>query len=255
RHLQSWTVARLAGAPKVASNNIEESGRWTTGEWLETDGVSRARIDVANIGRVEVAPNSRLRLVETNESEHRLALVRGKIQASISAPPRLFFVDTPSAVAVDYGCAYTLEVDEHGRSFLHVTAGWVALEAQGRESFVPAGAMCASEPGKAPGTPYFSDAQDKFRHALIELDFGNNESSRRAALDTVINEARKRDALTLWHLLARVSDVERVRVYKRLAVLVPPPEDITREGVLNLDKEMLRLWKEKLEQVWNEDAV
>ena len=255
QQIQSWTVERLAGSPKVASNNIEESGRWTTGEWLETDATSRARVDVANIGSVEVDPNSRLRLVETNSNEHRLALAKGKIQASISAPPRLFFVDTPSAVAVDYGCAYTLEVDERGRSFLHVTAGWVALEAQGRESFVPAGATCTSEPGKAPGTPYFSDAGNKFRRALTEFDFGNNELPRRTALDTVLNEARKRDGLTLWHLLARVNDAERERVYKRLGRLVPPPAGVTREGVLNLDKEMLRLWKVELEQAWDEDAT
>jgi len=47
-------------------------------------------------------------------------------------------------------------------------------------------------------------------------------------------------------LLSRVSEPERVRVYDRLAELVPPPEAVTREGVLSLNEQMLGLWKEQL---------
>ena len=36
------------------------------------------------------------------------------MSARIWAPPRLFYVNTPSAVAEDLGCAYTLEVDDLG---------------------------------------------------------------------------------------------------------------------------------------------
>ena len=37
------------------------------------------------------------------QSATALALARGKMEAFIWAPPRQFFVDTPSAVAVDLG--------------------------------------------------------------------------------------------------------------------------------------------------------
>jgi hypothetical protein len=244
----SWQVARIEGAPRVGASGINKDGRLQVGEWLETDAASRAKVDVADIGHVEVDPNSRLRLVETNPSEHRLALAEGKIHAQIYAPPRLFFVDTPSAIAVDYGCAYTLEVDAAGRSILHVTAGWVALEANGNESFVPAGAVCAAKPGKIPGTPYFEDAPARLRAALEKLDFGNLDSTAKtAALDSVLKEARRHDGLTLWHLLTRVDETERERVYERLAGMVSPPAGVTRDGVLRGDKRMLESWKASLE--------
>ena len=51
-------------------------------------------------------------------SNHGLALARGEIRAKISAPPRLFFVDTPSGTAVDLGCEYTLQTDEDGTGML-----------------------------------------------------------------------------------------------------------------------------------------
>jgi hypothetical protein len=61
----------------------------------------------------------------------------------------------------------------------------------------------------------------------------------------VLAKARKRDALTLWHLLARVDEPQRALVYDHLAKLAPAPYGITRDGILRLDQPMLdRLWNE-----------
>lgn len=70
----------------------------------------------------------------------------------------------------------------------------------------------------------------------------------------MLGAARPRDSLTLWHLLARTNDAERERVYERLAALVPPPPDITREGVMRLDKRMLDRWKESVDAARYENA-
>jgi hypothetical protein len=243
----SWEVARLAGAPSIDAGLFGQTGRLRIGEWLETDAGSRAQIKVADIGQVEIDPGTRIRLVETRETEHRLELARGRMHANIYAPPRLFFVDTPSAVAADLGCAYTLEVDDAGSSVLHVTAGWVAFETKDRESMVPAGAACRTQPGVGPGTPYFEDASQLFLNALAKFDFAGGG---REALRLVVSEARARDTLTLWHLLARVEGEERAGVYERLAALAPPPAGVTREGVLLLDPTMLSAWKAQMEALW-----
>ena len=248
----SWEVARLVGAPMIGSLRIGQTGQLGVGQWLETDAGSRARISVASIGQVEIDPNTRVRLLETRPTEHRLELARGRMSAHIWAPPRLFFVDTPSAVAADLGCAYTLEVDDAGASLLRVTSGWVALQLRDRESIVPAGAACATRPGIGPGTPYFEDASQTFRAALTKLDFeaGTAQLADKSVLKGLLAEARVRDTLTLWHLLYRVEGNERGLVYDRLAALAPPPPGVTREGVLQLDEKMLRLWKGHLDSIW-----
>jgi anti-sigma factor RsiW len=248
----SWEVARLEGTPKVGSNVIGGSSRLSVGESLETDGSSRAKINVADIGEVDIGPNSRVRLIETRATKHVLALDRGRMHAVIDAPPRLFFVETPSAVAVDLGCAYTLEVDDAGRSVLQVTSGWVALELKGRDSIVPAGASCVTEPGKGLGTPYFDDASAGFRAALHRYDFENGGGP---ALAAVLAEARERDTLTLWHLLVGTRADERGLVFDRVAALVPPPAGVTRAGVLRADKRMLSEWKVELEYRWFDEAA
>jgi Putative zinc-finger/FecR protein len=245
-----WRVNRLDGSPRIGSQRIYDDGQLGIGQVLETDGRSRARIAVGSIGNVDIDENTRVRLLATQPTEHRLELERGKMSARIWAPPRLFFVDTPSAVAADMGCAYTLEVDEHGGSLLRVTSGWVALQLKDRESMVPAGAACETRKGIGPGTPYFVDATLPFQEALKEVDFNNNPAIRKTSLNLMLDQARPRDTLTLWHLLARVDGQDRGRVYDKLTSFAPPPAGVTREGILQLDEKMLATWRSTLESGW-----
>jgi hypothetical protein len=241
---EGFDVETLAGAPLIEGGG---SGKIGVGQLLETDARSTARIAVADIGTVDVSPNSRIRLAATGSDEHRLSLERGKLHAKIYAPPRLFVVDTPSAKAVDLGCEYTLDVDQNGDSVLHVTGGWVALERDGRESIVPAGMMCKTRKGQGLGTPFNAEATEAFKKALDSFDFSRGGS---AAVQTIIREAELYDMFTLWHLLSRVAPSDRGIVYDALAELVPPPAGVTREGILSRNKKMLDAWKVEVENAW-----
>lgn len=240
----SWEVETIAGAPTVAGGGAE---KLAVGQMLETDARSRARIAVADIGTVDVSPNSRVRLAGTGTNEHRLALERGHLHAKIFAPPRLFVVDTPSAKAVDLGCEYTLEVDDHGNSVLKVTGGWVALERGGRESIVPAGMMCKTRKGIGLGTPFSPDATENFKKALDNFDFSGG---RGTSVQILIREAEFYDMFTLWHLLSRVGKQDRGLVFDTLAGFVTPPAGVTRDGVIALNKQMLEAWKAEVENAW-----
>src|SRR5437899_219749 len=140
----------------------------------------------------------------------RLERLLGRLRA---VPPPLRLPEPASrrrsATATDLGCVYTLYVDDRGAGLLSVVAGWVAFELGGRESFVPAGASCRTDPGRGPGTPRFDDAPVEWREALNEVDFGHDATAREAALRRVLDAARPRDRVTLWHLISRVNRVER----------------------------------------------
>jgi len=236
----SWEVARVEGSPRVGSSQVATNARLGVGEWLETDASSKATISVGDIGEVEVEPRTRISLLDAGVASHRISLARGVMHAKIWAPPGSFFVETPSSVAVDLGCAYTLEVNDEGVGIVKVTSGWVGFEYKGRESFIPKGARCVTRPGLGPGTPYFEDASPRLREGLDRLDSGSTD--RPMALAAVLGEARRKDALTLWHLLPRMAGEDRLRVYERMAVLLPPPPGVTREGILRGDRQMLDLW-------------
>jgi hypothetical protein len=266
REQAAWEVVSLAGLPRVDSKILAgEGGKLKLGETLETDGLSRASLTVLAIGQVNVEPHTRLRFLQARPGHNQLSLERGTIHATIWAAPGEFAVNTPAAVAVDLGCRYTLHVDDTGAGLLQTTSGWVGFKLGNRESFIPAGAACATRPKIGPGTPYFEDASLAFRVTLAKLDIqAGSPEQRRAELGFVLAGARRRDALTLWHLLARVNDDERGSVYDRLTALIPPPPGVTREGILRLDRKMLDLWWNQLglgtaswwrvwEQSWSEE--
>ena len=244
-----WDVSRLEGTPRIGAEAIsgkEGIRRFRVGQTLETDPQSRASLQAEDTGQIEVEPSTRLRLLTMNARLKQVALDRGTIHAYIWAPPGQFVVDTPSAMTVDLGCAYTLHVDDSGVGLVRTSLGWVGFKRNGHESFIPAGAACATRPKVGPGTPYFEDATLSLRSALARFDFEDSTPQQRAGdVARVLGEARKRDALTLWHLLARVDEPQRVLVYDRLAELAPVPAGITKEGILRLDQPMLDRW-------WNE---
>jgi len=237
-----WDVANLAGHPRISGSAMSGAGRLAVGETLTTDADSQARIDVSAAGEVHVSADTRVRLIEAGKDRYRLALDRGTLNAFITAPPGQFVVDTPAATATDLGCAYTLHVDDDGTGFLSVMSGWVAFEFNGRESFVPAGASCRTDKRAGPGTPRFDDADHEFQVAVERFDFGASEADRTSALMVILDHARSRDALTLWHLLARVRPAERGAVFDALAARVEPPAGVTRDRVLELDRSALDQW-------------
>jgi hypothetical protein len=241
-----WEVASTAGAPTIASQAVGERGRLPVGGWLETDERSTASLTVGTIGRVTVEPGTRVRLISARSGDHRLQLERGTLRATIWAPPGQFAVETASSTAVDLGCAYTLTMDDEGAGLVTVLVGWVGFEWRGRESFVPAGSLCPTRPGKGPGTPYNERVSPAFRDALQTIDFTGGAPEASAALTRVLDEAQERDEVTLWHLLTRVSTSDRDRVFDRLAQFVPPPAGVTREGVRTGRREMLDAWWDAL---------
>jgi hypothetical protein len=242
----SWDVANLEGTPQIGSESIstnQSAAKLYVGQTLTTNSSSRASLSEQDLGEIQIDPNSRVRLLQSGPNHKRLQLDVGTIHAAIWAPPGEFVVDTPSAIAVDLGCAYTLHIAPDGSGTIRTTLGWVGFHLNGRDSFIPAGAMCSTRRQVGPGTPHFEDSSESFREALYTFDKSDPASdAQSAALVTVLSQARAKDGLTLWHLLSRTSGNERKQVYQRFAVLVPPPQGVTRDGVLALNPQMLDLY-------------
>ena len=233
-----------AGIWELSSASLS-TRRFSVGDQF-VSGSDSARLTVGRIGAVDVAAGTEVRLIQAKWSEHRLALARGEIHARITAPPRLFIVETPSGTAVDLGCAYTLVVDSTGDSRLVVTAGWVEFSDHGRTSLIPAGFTAEAHRGTGIGTPVADDAPAALVAAVHALD--RYAMANDSALDVVLRTARPRDAVTLWHVLSgwRGSATERRRVYDRLASIVPPPSPNADFGAVYGDPFTMKLWWEKL---------
>lgn len=241
-----WTVDALAGAPTVEGTAVGESRKLDAGGWVETDGLSRAEVSVRSVGRVTVEPNSRLRLIHAERTEHRMELAEGKLHAFILAPPKLFVVQTPAATAVDMGCIYDLTVEKDGSSLLRVTTGWVELAGSRWSSRVPGGYVCSAKRGKDPGIPRREDASEKLNAAVAALESALESAPESKIAEgltgAVLAESTRRDAATLWHLVHLGREEISAPAAKRLAELVSTPENAPVESVIGGDARAIERW-------------
>lgn len=236
----------VEGGPARCAGSVASRGTLPVGAWLETSGSAVADVRVADIGQLTVYGDSRLRLVGTGTAGHRMELARGKVAARVSAPPRLFVVDTPVATAVDLGCAYELTVDGNGRTHLRVTSGAVSLEGHGLVAYAPTGTEVVAAPGKGPGTPVATGAPDELRAQVAWFDGGDP-----AALRAIVEGAETRDTITLWNLLSRTTAADRAAVVARLDELSQRPPSVRAEDVLSGDAGAIERWREALDDSWS----
>ena len=192
RSAPAWQVTTASGRSTLA-----------VGAWLDT-GAAKRTVAVADIGTVTVEPGARVRLLDTRAGHHRMELARGTMHATIWAPPNQFFVETPSTLAVDLGCAYTLD---GGR-------GW----RRSRDRARAAGSASSGEPRVVhPGGLGVRDAarhraghavqralSPAFRQALDDRLQPRSQDDAPSALALVLDQSEERDEVTLWHLLTRV---------------------------------------------------
>lgn len=242
-----WQVRALSGTPSIGATSILENGHLGVGETIRTDANSRAELQVAHLGTIEIDPNTQLQLIETTSRRHTVSLKIGKISARLWAPPFSLYTETPSATAQDLGCAYTLEIAADGSGLMKVTSGWISVEAEGFQTLIPAGAQAETQTSLPPGSPYFADATAQFKSSLRALNFGHLDSDAATdALLTLIHESRAADVVTLFNLLQRADASQRGVLYDRIAQLDPPPPGVTRQGIINREPGMIEAWTRTL---------
>lgn len=219
--VSSWSVALTDGAEKPLRMGQQVTAR-----------AEEMHLRATQVGYLRLEPNSRLRVLGAGNDTERVALEYGAVRAVIWAPPARFGVELPAATAVDLGCIYRLETNRDGDGQLSVETGWVALQNKDVESFIPAGASCRIDRRKGPGLPVYDDAPEAFRDGALAPE-GKGE------IEKMLQLARPKDALTLWHLLQRTHGPVRARVAARYASLVPLPEGLSATELAEADPETM----------------
>lgn len=247
---EPWSVEAIAGLPSVKDGRGNVTRTLRAGAQVETDGRSVARVVVGRIGIADLEPGSLMDVVRDDAGQHRLSLRRGTMNARVWARPRFFVVETPSALAVDLGCVYTLRVDSVGRGILAVSYGEVELSGSGRASLVVAGTAAGMD-STGPGIPYPVASSIGFQQAVQRADHDTLDA---ASLDLLLREATAQGTITLWHLLSRADVRERAALYDRLAQLAPAPKGVARAEALRLEPAAINAWKATLRPMWSSES-
>lgn len=247
-----WSIENIEGVVRLSGTPVNARTRIAVGETIGTDSRAHGRIAVGDIGIAEIGPSSEVRLVRADSSQHRFQLFRGTIHARIWARPRFFVVQTPSGIATDLGCIYSMSVDSAGDGRLSVSEGEVEMAEAGASALVPAGNTVAILAGKGPGLPHPLRSSTAFRAAVAAAD---SAGYRGESVHSIVQLATGEETLTLWHLLIRADPVERPAIYTRLVALSEPPAGVTLDGVAALDRSMLSAWRDTMRGSWNAEPA
>lgn len=219
-----WPEGQAWRTDLVQGDGTTVRGRWSRGGEFATGAGETAAVAVARIGRLQLAPETRLRLIETRRGQHRVALEVGRIEATVWAPPGQFGVRSGEADILDLGCAFTLTRDRDGRGELQVSSGWVQYELGRQEVLLPAGYRVTYD-GDGASLPVSISAQADVLAAVARVEAATQTDARAAAVAALAASARRDDAYTLLYLLTRDPALARGPLYPRLAELLDAPAD------------------------------
>lgn len=222
-----WVGYRLhwrADAPWTVAHGAMP--RWHVGTELSV--ASAVSVQVARIGRLDIAPGAQARLLASATGMHRIALESGRMHARIWAPPAWFAVQVGPAEIVDLGCEFTLDVQAH-RSTLEVLSGWVAYTAAGREVLVPAGYRVQFRDLEV-DFPVRPGADPAFAAALTQLQVSLRHPSRALTtqaniIESLLRHSQNADAFSLLSILTQYPKLARSELFSRLAEQLQMPTD------------------------------
>ena len=238
-----WSVRSLEGNQKINGNNLQND-LWNPGGVLSTDEKARAKVNVPNIGIIEVGYNSALILEKAKEGSNSIVMERGSIRVVNSTNMPSLTIKVGVHKILDRGGEFSVETDKLGNANINVKYAFVEIVFNDEHYFLKENYSCELRVGKEPGIPIHQNASDTLKNAVESFDELNGGDQ---ALEKIIKSYRESDVLTLLALIPRVSQLQRQIIFQEISNHFPPPESITRAGIIRLDKDMLYKWWEEIE--------
>lgn len=193
------------------------------GHQASIQAIEETYLTLDGLGSVSLAPGSILRVLAKQHGVTRVALQNGRLHARVTAPPRLFVVDTPLATAVDLGCEYTLTTTTH-HTVLRVISGSVEMqlppELQAQIGThvvrVPERFELQLAPAARGAVPTHDRASSPMREAIAAF-----AKAPVASVPALVAHATPFDGVTLWAAVTQLSPTQPGLREARKALLTP----------------------------------
>ncbi len=241
----NWTIKKLKGSPQLGYETITDSKSFNDKLELKTNAESSAEIDIKEIGKIIVSPQT---VLKRTHSKDGIILERGIIEVDTRGANKEFSISIPNGEikSTEPNSIYSVELSSAGLMTLQVKGySWVNIKSDDNEALVPPGFRCNIIEKLGLGLPYENEASDEYKDALSKFSFSQDKEE---ALKAIITLSQKQDAVTLWNLLKRVSPTNRIIVFDKLAEFVPPNSNIDKGGIVTLNPDMMKAYLEEIKK-------
>lgn len=236
-----WKVITLEGNITI-NGLIDNSGIIHQGQSLLTDNSSRAAIRIPKVGNVEVGENSLLVLTKAKDGNNRIMLRSGSINVTNLSNMPEFSIELKDCIVNDRGGEFNISIYNNKNAVVNVKYGFVEIKKNEKIIYLNEDHICEIRYGFNIGTPYRQDAAEALKAEVMNFDFSNGGDN---SVNKIMELATEKDMLTLLALIPNSSQLQRQILFQAIANKFPPPESVTKRGIINGDLHMLYLW-------WNE---
>ncbi|MEW6653409.1 MAG: zf-HC2 domain-containing protein [Bacteroidota bacterium] len=238
-----WQVINVTGKP-IIGTRTDENDKWKQGELLSTDDKSKAVVHIPKVGTMEIGINTQLLLNKAKDGANKVTLNQGKINVINNEEMPDFSIFVNGFEVINRGGKFEIENIPMLGAKLKAGYAFVEIVHNGSSYLLDENHICKLKKGFRPGTPVNIFSSDSLRASVESFDF---EDGGEAAVEKIISLAKEQDMLTLLALIPVVPQLQRQIIFQEISNRFPPPESVTRAGIIRLDTEMLYRWWQEIE--------
>ncbi len=233
-----WNISAVKGTPLLNSIKLNTVSGLLPGDTLKTDINTEAAIKIKDIGQIEIKPNTILQRLKNNFT---LKLYIGSIAVNENKTSKVLTVDVPNAAISEYypGSFYTINLNDAGTSVIFVKKSWIKIFDGKIETYAAPGSYCKIIFGRGAGIPYLQNSSPEFIDDLTRFSFN---AYSQELLNKILSESTKDNAISLWNMIGRVNEQDRLKVVNALEEYFPLPAGTTDAVMVKLYKNALIKW-------------
>ena len=241
-----WEVKIKKGSVTIDSEEQFENTTLNPLSTVLTTVDSYASISVPGFGEINLDPLSSLQRLKEKNS---IRLNTGTIRTVFSNEDESFKLEVPSATITDYslGYLYVVELNSLGDTKLYVNKGWLKVSGSNNTIIVGPDYMVEIRKDRGCSLPYYYSAAPEIIDHINNISFQAMESS----VIPLLEYSGLREALTLWNLFKTSGRAVREVIYNKLNLIIPHPDNISKNDLLRLDEEKLMVWFKEIQSKMN----
>lgn len=238
-----WEIKNIRGEILI-NGSTNHAYNFSQGESLISQYMSSAIIRIPKVCDVFVDDNTSLYLEKAKDGGNRLNLNYGRIKVTNTVDLPDFVITCKGYEINDKSGEFTVVASDTSGALISVNRGFIEIICNEQSTFLNERYVCNIKVGFGTGTPYNIDASDSLKEEIKSFDYNNGGD---AAVDKIIAHTGPKDVLTLLALIPRASQLKRQQLYQEITNQFPPPENVTRMGIIKADPQMLFLWWQEIQ--------
>ncbi|MGK9368413.1 anti-sigma factor family protein [Melioribacter sp. Ez-97] len=234
-----WTVESVKGVFELKGLNYTDAF-WYEGERLSCADSSIVRIIIPGEGRFELAGKSSILLKRAQKKNNIIYLDYGTVKTDDKLGHLGLTVEFENNELKGDIASYEFYLNK-GNGELTVTNGAVYIN----DRIKIKDGYFVKFRNFSPGTPLRIGVDRAFENFAEQFDAGYITPQ---TISGIIKNAKGEDAVSLLSILERSPLNYRGELFQAVANFYPPPPNVTYDGVMRLDKEMLASWESVIEE-------